>query len=263
MLAALSRKHIATWAGSGAAQRSARNTPVSSVAGAAHAAWTTEVRRFLRHLAPLSLLLGVGLAVAQPLPPAQVQLNGMLGARAALLLIDGEPRTVAVGATVNGVKLVSLEDGRAVVEIAGRRQTLALGASPGRIVTPAAAQPPRQIVLAMGPGGHYTTMGMINGQTTSFLVDTGATAVSIGQIEAEKLGLRYMYGKRIVTQTANGVVPAYQLELTSIRIGDVEVRNVDAIVIPGLMSHVLLGNSFLNRFQMRRENDVMTLELRY
>jgi len=221
---------------------------------------------FARHLASLPLLLCLGLAAAQPpLPPLppQVQLNGMLGARAALLLIDGEPRTVEVGATVKGVKLVALEDGRAVIEIAGRRQTLALGASPGRVVSQSAAAPPRQIVLPVGPGGHYTTMGMINGQTTSFLVDTGATSVSISQIEAEKLGLRYMYGKRIVTQTANGIVPAYQFQLNSIRIGEVEVRDVDAIVIPGLMGHVLLGNSFLNRFQMRRENDVMTLELRY
>ena len=53
------------------------------------------------------------------------------------------------------------------------------------------------------------------------------------------------------------------IELASIRVGEVEVRDVTAIVIPGKMSYVLLGTSFLNRFQMRRENDVMTLELRY
>lgn len=220
------------------------------------------MRRFAGLVALLSLLLVLGQALAQPLPPAQVHLNGMLGSRAALLVIDGEPRTVEVGATVLGVKLLGLEDGRATVEYGGRRQTLTLGAAPGRVLAPQAVQP-RQIVLPVGPGGHYTTIGMINGQVTSFLVDTGATSVSISQVEAEKLGLRYMYGKRIVTQTANGIVPAYQIYLTSVRIGAVEVREVEAIVIPGLMSHVLLGNSFLNRFQMHRENDVMTLELRY
>ena len=207
-------------------------------------------------------LLGLALAVAaQPLPPQTVQLNGMLGTRAALLIIDGEPRTVEVGATTKGVKLLALEDGRAVVEMGGRRQTLVLGAAPGRIVTATAAV--RHIVMPMGQGGHYTMLGTINGQTTNFLLDTGATSVAISQIEADKLGLRYLNGKRIVTQTANGVVPAYMIELTSIRLGEVEVRNVSAIVIPAQMSHVLLGNSFLNRFQMRRENDVMTLELRY
>lgn len=219
----------------------------------------------LRRLLALGLAGLLGAATAQPappLPPAQVQLNGMLGSRLALLMIDGEARTVEVGAAVKGVRLVSLQDGQAVVEVGGRRQTLALGAAPARLTSSGPAAP-RQILLPMGPGGHYTTMGMINGQVTSFLVDTGATSVSISQIEAEKLGLRYLYGKRVVTQTANGIVPAYLIDLASIRIGDVEVRDVDAIVIPAQMSYVLLGNSFLNRFQMRRENDVMTLELRH
>ena len=208
-----------------------------------------------------SALLGLALAAQAQAPPAQVQLNGMLGSRVALLLIDGEPRTREVGATARGVKLVALEGGRAVVEVAGRRQTLLMGAAPARILPPSAA--PRQIVMAPGQGGHYTTIGTINGQLTSFLIDTGATSVAIGHLEAEKLGLRYLQGRRVVTHTANGDVPAFMIELASIRIGDVEVRDVSAIVIPGQMSHVLLGNSFLTRFQMRRENDVMTLELRY
>ena len=212
----------------------------------------------------LAALLGLPLGAAgQPPPPAQVQLNGMLGARSALLMIDGEARTLEVGALVQGVRLIGLEDGRAIVEVGGRRQTLLLGAAPARVTGHNGPPPPRQILLPMGSGGHYTTIGMINGRVTSFLLDTGATSVSISQIEAEKLGLRYLYGKRVVTQTANGVVPAYMIDLASIRIGEVEVRDVEAIVIPGQMSHVLLGNSFLNRFRLRRENDVMTLELRY
>lgn len=210
---------------------------------------------------PVPLLLACGLAISQGEPPGQVHLNGMLGDRSALLIIDGDARTLSIGATAKGVKLISLEDGHAVVEYGGRRQVLTLGAAPGRMVpqTP----PPRVISLPMGPGGHYTSIGTINGHVTSFLVDTGATSVTISQIEAEKLGLRYMYGKRLVTSTANGMVPAYQIQLAAVRLGEVEVRDVEAIVIPGTIPHVLLGNSFLNRFQMRRETDVMTLELRY
>lgn len=207
-------------------------------------------------------LLGLALAAPAQTPAARVQLNGTLGARAALLLIDGEPRTVAVGATTQGVTLLALEDGRAVIEVGGRRQTLMLGAAPGRVgaAAPAAA---RQIVLPVGPGGHFTMAGAINGRYTSFLLDTGSTSVALSQTEADKLGLRYQQGRQVITHTANGAVPAYMFELASVRIGEVEVRNVEAIVIPGQMPHVLLGNSFLNRFQMRRENDVMTLELRY
>jgi len=193
-----------------------------------------------------------------------VSFNGSLGSKAALLLIDGEPRTVQVGQSVRGVQLLSLTEDRILIDIAGRRQTLVLGASPGRVgdATPA-VNSSRQIVLSSGPGGHFTTIGSINGQTTQFLVDTGATSISISQAEAERMNLRFRDGRRIMTQTANGAVPAHVLSLASVRIADVEVRNVDAIVIPGQMSHVLLGNSFLTRFQMRRDNEVLTLDLRY
>ena len=193
-----------------------------------------------------------------------VSFNGSLGSKAALLLIDGEPRTVNVGQQVRGVMLVSMNGGTAVIEIAGRRQSLQLGASPGRVGDGTTSMSSgRQIVLSSGSGGHFTTTGSINGHTTAFLVDTGATLIALSQAEAERLNLPYRDGRRTSTQTANGVVPAMMLTLASVRIGDVEVRNVDAIVVPGQMSYVLLGNSFLGRFQMRRDNDVMTLELRY
>jgi aspartyl protease family protein len=209
----------------------------------------------------LAFLTGSMLATAQP---SSVSFNGSLGQKAALLLIDGEPRTVVVGNMVAGVRLISLDDNRANVEFGGRRHLLTLGASPGRVgdATPAPFSG-RQIVLNAGPGGHFTTGGAINGQATQFLVDTGATSISISQIEAERMGLRYREGRRVMTQTANGAVPAYQVQLASVRVGEVEVRNVDAIVIPAQMSHVLLGNSYLTRFQMRRDNEILTLELRY
>ena len=93
--------------------------------------------------------------------------------------------------------------------------------------------------------------------------DTGATNIGIAQSEADRLGLDYRSGRRGYSGTANGSVPVYLLPLDSIRIGDVQVYNVEATVLPGQMSHVLLGNSFLTRFQMRRENDKLTLERRY
>ena len=209
-----------------------------------------------------SLLFAATMAAAQV--PGSVSFNGSLGQKAALLLIDGEPRTVLIGNVVRGVRLLSMDDNLAIVEFAGRRQTLVLGASPGRVGDAnQAVAPSRQIMLSSGVGGHFTTIGTINGQTTQFLVDTGATNVSISQTEAERMNLRFRDGRRVMTQTANGSVPAHQLQLASVRVGDVEVRNVDAIVIPGQMSHVLLGNSFLTRFQMRRDNDILTLDLRY
>ncbi|MDC8787102.1 retropepsin-like aspartic protease family protein [Roseateles koreensis] len=218
------------------------------------------------------LVCGAALWVAMATPWAQnmpgggpaVSFNGSLGSQAALLVIDGEARTVAVGSSVKGVRLVSLEDNRVMIEIDGKRQVLQLGASPGRVGNgQASGGSGRKITLSSGPGGHFTSAGSINGQATQFLVDTGATVVSISQAEADRMNLNYKEGRRVMTQTANGAVPAHVLSLGSVRIGDVELRNVEAIVTPGQMNFVLLGNSFLSRFQMKRENEVMTLDLRY
>jgi len=208
-----------------------------------------------------------GLALAIPMlfwAPAQADLafNGRLGTEAALLMIDGQPRTVRLGQTVQGIRLVSLEGESAVVEVDGARRTLLLGAAPAS-VNGTGAPKGRQIVLSSGLGGHFTTSGAINGRATQFMVDTGATAVAISQQEAENLGLKYREGRSLSVQTANGPAPGYLITLAVVRIGDVEVRNVEAVVVPSQMSHVLLGNSFLSRFQMHRDNDILTLDLRY
>lgn len=209
------------------------------------------------------LLASGAICQAQTTGP-RVSFNGSLGSDKALLLIDGQLHTLTVGQSLKGVRLVSMGNGQAQIDVAGKRESLVYGASPASVgdaaVAPGAG---RQIVLSAGSGGHFTTTGSINGQTAQFLIDTGATSVSIGQIEADRMNLRYRDGPRAMTQTANGAVPANVVHLASVRVGDVEVRNVEAIVIPGDMSYVLLGNSFLSRFRMKRDNDVMVLDLRY
>lgn len=211
----------------------------------------------MRHaIALLAAALGLG---AGPAAAQTVALTGSLGSKA-LLVIDGTPRTVAVGATADGVRLVSLADGRAVVDVGGQRQTLVLGGSQVMVGNPGKAG---RIVLSAGDGGHYVTSGQINGATVQFLVDTGATAVAMTVAEANRIGLNYQQGQRIMLSTANGNVPAYRVRLNSVRIGEVEVSGVDAVVAPRDMPYILLGNSFLSRFQMKTENNVLTLERRF
>jgi aspartyl protease family protein len=95
------------------------------------------------------------------------------------------------------------------------------------------------------------------------MVDTGATSIAMSAEEARRLGLAFENGPKIYGNTANGPVTGYRVTLTSVRIQDVEVHNVEAAVLPLPMPHILLGNTFLTRFQMKRENDTLTLTRRF
>ena len=210
-----------------------------------------------RPFVALVVLLCAGVAAAQT-----VSMGGSLGSNA-LLVIDGKPRNVAVGATVDGIRVVSVTGNEAVVELKGKRVLLRLGDAQVNLGGKASEGGGKQIVLTAQSGGHFHANGAINGQSVRFMVDTGATMVSMDKYEAERLGLDYKNGRRGMTRTANGDMPVYATKLASVRIGDVMVYDVDAVVSPTPMPYILLGNSFLTRFQMKRENDVMTLDLRY
>ena len=223
-----------------------------------------DARRCGRQVLALVLACAGVAGAADPAAAQTVSMSGSLGTNKALLVIDGSPRTVAVGSTVQGVRLVSVDGNDAVVEVGGKRVALRLGAAQvnlgGKAGTDGSGN---RIVLAARGGGHFVTAGSINGRAVEFVVDTGASYVSIGQAEADALGLKYRNGKPGRVSTANGDVPVYVMNLTSVRIGDVQVYEVPAVVMPASMPYVLLGNSFLNRFQMKRENDTLTLERRY
>jgi len=191
-----------------------------------------------------------------------VSMGGSLGSNA-LLVIDGKARTVAIGATVDGIRLISVTGNESVVELKGKRVLLRLGDAQVNLGGKASEGGGKQIVLTAQGGGHFHANGAINGQSVRFMVDTGATLVAMDKYEAERLGLDYKNGRRGITRTANGDMSVYATKLASVRIGDVLVYNVDAVVSPAPMPYILLGNSFLTRFQMKRENDVMTLDLRY
>lgn len=212
----------------------------------------------MRRLAAGLALAGcAGLAGAQ-----QVSMSGSLGASKALLIIDGQPRTVAVGSTVAGVRLISTGPEQSVVDVGGKRLTLRIGA--GHVgSSPDTPGDGTRIVLSAGSGGHFMATGAINGASTQFMVDTGATSVALGQAEAERLGVKYRQGFPGKAHTAGGEVTTHRIRLATVRVGDVTVHDVEAVVVPAPMPYVLLGNSFLSRFQMTRQNDIMTLDRRF
>ncbi len=183
-----------------------------------------------------------------------------MGAKA-LVVIDGKTVVLAVGQSEQGVKLLRWEQDTAVVEQGGTPLRLQAGA-PARTVAGAGSSGGDEIVIPVGPGGHFVASGAINGRTTRFVVDTGATTIAMSREEAERLGLDLNQGTAVPISTAGGMVTGRALMLRSVRMGDVEVHNVQAVVTPAAMPYVLLGNSFLGRFQMRRDSDVMRLTRR-
>lgn len=204
------------------------------------------------------------LLAASPHARAQaVQLAGLSSGKA-LLVINGEaPRFLSPGQTVAGVRLLSLGADSAEVDVSGERRTIRLGQAPigmGSQPTPSASN---RVVLEAGPGGHFVTTGQINGGHVQFMVDTGATVVSLGRADAERIGLKPGDGKPVQMNTANGAVLGYQVRLNSVKVGDATLYDVPAVVMPMPMPYVLLGNSFLSRFQLRRDNTQLILEKRY
>jgi aspartyl protease family protein len=210
-----------------------------------------------------------GLAMVMTLGPALAQaqsvaMTGSMGSKALLVVNGGPPKALAAGDTHAGVKVLSVKASEVVVEIAGKRETLALGGAPVSVGSGGGGGGSgTQIVLSAGSGGHFTTQGSINGRSTNFVVDTGATSVAMGINEARRLGSKFEQGDTFMSGTANGNVLTYRVFLTSLRIQDVEVNNIEAAVVSANMPYILLGNTFLTRFQMKRENDVMTLTRRF
>jgi aspartyl protease family protein len=210
------------------------------------------------HIAALLLASACGAAAAE-----SVALQGMMGNRALLIVNGAAPKSVAPGDSYMGVKVLSTLGDQAVVEIEGKRVTLTVGDAPANVGGAAKSSRGTRIVLTAGSGGHFITQGAINGRAVQFMVDTGATSVAMGAREAQRLGIDYEKGQRGIGRTANGEVTMFRVKLASVRIGDVEVHDVDAAVLPAEMGHILLGNSFLTRFQMKRENDQLVLERRF
>ena len=211
---------------------------------------------------PYCISLGLAAALfAGAVSAAEVALVGVIGRKAAVLAVDGgAPKTVKVGQVWRGIKVLQVERESAAVEIEGERRVLALG----QHYRSAPAESDRQsVILAADPAGHFFVEGAVNGSPMRFVVDTGATLIALPGADAKRLGLDYRKGRRGISQTANGPVAVYQVRLDSVRVGDIELHGVEGLVIEQGLPVALLGMSFLNRVDMRRDGDRMTLIRRF
>jgi aspartyl protease family protein len=177
----------------------------------------------------------------------------------AVLMVDGNRHILAVGETSpEGVKVISANSRGAVLEVDGKQKQYNLG---NTVSTSFAKRKSRKEKIFVNSGGMYMTFGNINGRSVRFLVDTGASAISMNTGQAKQLGIRYdKVGIPASVSTASGFVDAYRVRLKSVSIGAITETNVEAFVIDG--NHpgpILLGMTFLGRLNVEHSGNAMTL----
>ena len=115
----------------------------------------------------------------------------------------------------------------------------------------------RSIALQRGRGGHYLLTGLINGTQATFLIDTGATNISVPVGIARQAGLAQ--GAPITISTANGYSTAYRTSIDSLMMGELEFRNARAHINPGLSDAVLLGMNVLQHYELVQSGDTLII----
>ena len=202
------------------------------------------------------LLFACGAASAE-----QVALIGVIGRKAAVLALDGgEPKTVKLGQTWNGITVLEVEHDNATIEREGRKEALRLTAH-YRGAPPPVSQ--AAVVLPADGRGHFFAEGQVNGLPLRFLVDTGASMVVLPAADARRLGVDYVKAPKTRVQTAGGAISAYLVTLDRVKVGSIELNGIDGLVVEEGAPIALLGMSFLNRVEMRRDGDSMTLIRRF
>jgi aspartyl protease family protein len=192
----------------------------------------------------------------------QVNIVGLFSNKAVLMINGGKPKTLSVGQTSDGVKLLAADSQAATLQIEGNTKRLGMGqaASVAGKSSGAAAS----AVLYANSQGHYVSDCQINGASLKFLLDTGATTVALNSGDAKFANIDYKHGEPMQMSTANGVVTAYRVTIATLKIGGLTLNQVEASVLEGGSPPlVLLGMSALSRLDMKREDIALTLTKKY
>jgi aspartyl protease family protein len=207
-----------------------------------------------------ALILTAGAFACTTAWATSVSVVGLFKDKAIVMIDGGQPRTMSVGQSMGGVKLLAADSSSASFDVDGKRRTLSMGQS---FAGGAATSERQSVSLTADARGHFAAAGSINGYSMSFLVDTGASTIAISAAEAKRIGLDYKAGSVVGVSTAAGVVPAWRVTFNTVKVGSITVNQVEGMVVESGLSVPLLGMSFLNRMEMRRDGQTMTLKQRY
>ena len=221
-----------------------------------------SLSRYLLLLPVLFVTLCVLLYQSTVLAGMDVRVVGLFSDRA-VLLVEGRQHMLRVGQTSpEGVKLMSANSESAVLLIDGEEVTARLD---GRVSARKRTATVKEVQVWRDTTGMYTTVGSIDGLPVPFLIDTGATQVAMNASQARRLGIDYhVTGNPAEVTTASGVARAWMVTLDSGKVGNLEVRNVSAVVLEGEQPKVtLLGMSYLGRMEITNSGRLMTLRQKY
>jgi len=213
-------------------------------------------------MTPLKLTAGVALGwlIAAPAPAGtDVQVLALFGGKA-MVEIDGKRRLLAVGETSpEGVTLRAADAKEAEVEVDGVVSVYPLGTRISTSYRP--PDEPQALRIRSNADGTFTTPGVIDNTGVVFLVDTGATQIAMNATVAKQIGIDFRTGTPGVAETASGITRMYRVELRRVKVGDIELRHVPAMVTddPVHPRQVLLGMSFLGRVEMQRDGPILEL----
>lgn len=215
-------------------------------------------RADIHKLLTLSALLFCHSVFAMP----DVHVNGLMSNQA-VVTIDGKQRILKVGKpSAEGVNLVSADSKKAVFEWQGERFERTVD----KQITSSFSAPieKKEVRIERGHNGHYFTPGHINGRLVSFMVDTGAFAIAMNQVEADRLGINWRNGERFLAGTAGGGTPSYKIVLDTVTVGDITLHSVQAaVIVADTDTDILLGMSFLSQTEMREENNALILRKKF
>ena len=199
------------------------------------------------------------------LADTQINIVGLFNNKALVMINGSGPHHLQAGQTKSGVKLLSANSDAATLEIEGKRRVLKMGQAAFVAVSPSAPDAVNSPVsLYADQAGHFFGNLTLNGGSFKYIIDSGATNVTLNSNDAKAAKIDYKQGIKVNMATANGVIPAFKITLNTLKIGTIVLNNVDATVIEGSSPpFILLGMSAQNRLNIKRENSIMTLTKKY
>ena len=215
----------------------------------------------------LIALIAVVSTLSNNVSASNVGVVGLFQGKAVLVIDNAAPKTWSVGQSSGGVKLIATDGNGAILEIDGKRRLVPVGSHGTQAGVGGAGSdsrhPSNKVTLTADSYGHFNTQVNINGTSMPMLLDTGATMIALPARDATRMGINYKNGKMIQVNTANGIAVAYKVTLDKVRVGELEVHQVEAVIQESGLDVGLLGMSFLKRTDMHNQGQQMVLTKRF